>query len=51
MIEDNPGTIERLVQEGVEVITGNAAAPDMLPAANVGAARVLTHFTITSGKS
>lgn len=41
VIEDNPGTIERLVQEGVEVITGNAAAPDMLQAANVGAARGL----------
>jgi CPA2 family monovalent cation:H+ antiporter-2 len=41
VIEDNPGTIERLVHEGVEVITGNAAAPDMLQAANVGAARGL----------
>jgi len=41
VIEDNPGTIERLKQEGVEVITGNAAAPDMLQAANVGAARGL----------
>jgi CPA2 family monovalent cation:H+ antiporter-2 len=41
VIDDNPGTIERLVHEGVEVITGNAAAPDMLQAANVGAARGL----------
>jgi CPA2 family monovalent cation:H+ antiporter-2 len=41
VIEDNPGIIERLKQEGVEVITGNAAAPDMLQAANVGAARGL----------
>ena len=41
VIEDNPGAIERLVQDGVEVITGNAAAPDMLQAANVGAARGL----------
>jgi CPA2 family monovalent cation:H+ antiporter-2 len=41
VIEDNPGAIERLVQEGVEVIRGNAAAPDMLQAANVGAARGL----------
>src|SRR6185437_1178622 len=37
VIEDNPGAIEQLVQEGVEVIRGNAAAPDMLQAANVGA--------------
>ncbi|MGN6117723.1 MAG: YbaL family putative K(+) efflux transporter [Nitrobacter sp.] len=41
VIEDNPGAIEQLVQEGVEVISGNAAAPDMLQAANVGAARGL----------
>jgi CPA2 family monovalent cation:H+ antiporter-2 len=41
VIEDNPGIVERLKQEGVEVITGNAAAPDMLQAANVGAARGL----------
>ncbi len=41
VIEDNPGIIERLKQEGVEVITGNAAAPDMLQAANVSAARGL----------
>ncbi|MEO6947757.1 MAG: YbaL family putative K(+) efflux transporter [Nitrobacter sp.] len=41
VIEDNPGIIERLKQEGVDVITGNAAAPDMLQAANVGAARGL----------
>jgi len=41
VIEDNPGAIEQLVQEGVEVIRGNAAAPDMLQAANVGAARGL----------
>ena len=41
VIEDNPGTVERLIQDGVEVITGNAAAPDLLQAANVGAARGL----------
>jgi len=41
VIEDNPGAIERLREEGTEVITGNAAAPDMLQAANVGAARGL----------
>lgn len=41
VIEDTPGAVERLRQEGVEVITGNAAAPDMLQAANVGAARGL----------
>ena len=41
VIEDSPGSIEKLRQEGVEVITGNAAAPNMLQAANVGAARGL----------
>ncbi len=41
VIEDSPGSIEKLRQEGIEVITGNAAAPDMLQAANVGAARGL----------
>ena len=41
VIEDNPGSIERLREEGVEVITGNAAAPDMLQAANIEAARGL----------
>jgi CPA2 family monovalent cation:H+ antiporter-2 len=41
VIEDNPGSIERLREEGIEVITGNAAAPDMLQAANVGNARGL----------
>lgn len=41
VIEDTPGAVERLRQEGVEVITGNAAAPDMLQAANVGGARGL----------
>ncbi|HEX7881718.1 MAG TPA: YbaL family putative K(+) efflux transporter [Afipia sp.] len=41
VIEDSPGSIEKLRQEGIEVITGNAAAPDMLQAANIGAARGL----------
>jgi CPA2 family monovalent cation:H+ antiporter-2 len=41
VIEDNPGAIERLKQEGIEVITGNAAAPGLLPAANLAAARGL----------
>lgn len=41
VIEDNPGIIERLREQGVEIISGNAAAPDMLQAANVGAARGL----------
>ena len=41
VIEDNPGSIEKLKQDGVEVITGNAAAPDMLQAANITAARGL----------
>ena len=41
VIEDNPGTIERLRQESVDVITGNAAAQGMLQAANLAAARGL----------
>lgn len=41
VIEDTPGVVERLQKEGVEVITGNAAAPDMLQAANVMGARGL----------
>jgi len=41
VIEDNPGAIERLQQEGIEVISGNAAAPGMLQAANLEAARGL----------
>jgi CPA2 family monovalent cation:H+ antiporter-2 len=41
VIEDNPGSIEKLKQEGVEVITGNAAAAGMLRAANLVAARGL----------
>lgn len=41
VIEDNPGAIERLRQEGIEVISGNAAAPGMLQAANLGVAHGL----------
>lgn len=41
VIEDMPGAIEQLKKDGVEVITGNAAAPDMLQAANIAAARGL----------
>lgn len=41
VIEDTPGVVERLQKDGIEVITGNAAAPDMLQAANVMAARGL----------
>jgi CPA2 family monovalent cation:H+ antiporter-2 len=41
VIEDTPGVVERLQKEGVEVVTGNAAAPDMLQAANVMGARGL----------
>jgi CPA2 family monovalent cation:H+ antiporter-2 len=41
VIEDNPGAIERLRQEGVEVISGNAAAPGMLQAANLDVAHGL----------
>jgi CPA2 family monovalent cation:H+ antiporter-2 len=41
VIEDNPGAIERLRQEGIEVISGNAAAPGMLQAANLDVAHGL----------
>jgi len=41
VIEDNPGAIERLRQEGIEVISGNAAAPGMLRAANLDVAHGL----------
>ncbi len=41
VIEDNPGIIERLTAQGVDFLNGNAAAPDMLQAANVTAARGL----------
>jgi CPA2 family monovalent cation:H+ antiporter-2 len=39
VIEDNPGNIEKLQREGADFITGNAAAPGILTAANVVAAR------------
>ncbi|UGV25980.1 Kef family K(+) transporter [Rhodopseudomonas boonkerdii] len=41
VIEDTPGVVERLRESHVDVITGNAAAPDMLQAANIGHARGL----------
>jgi len=41
VIEDAVGPVERLRDNGIEVITGNAAAPDMLQAANIGRARGL----------
>jgi len=41
VIEDSPGIIEQLGQQGVDFINGNAAAPDVLQAANLGAARGL----------
>ncbi|CAN5129218.1 YbaL family putative K(+) efflux transporter [soil metagenome] len=41
VIEDTPGAVERLKKEGIEVITGNAAASGMLQAANLAAARGL----------
>ncbi len=38
VIEDTPGVVERLRENHVDVITGNAAAPDMLQAANIAQA-------------
>jgi len=41
VIEDNQGLVEQLHKDGIEVILGNAAAPDMLQAANIVGARGL----------
>jgi CPA2 family monovalent cation:H+ antiporter-2 len=41
VIEDSAGMVEQLHKEGVEVMLGNAAAPDMLRAANIAGARGL----------
>ncbi|MCO5129530.1 MAG: Kef family K(+) transporter [Xanthobacteraceae bacterium] len=41
VIEDNPGIVERLREQGIDSLSGNAAAPDMLQAANVTSARGL----------
>ena len=41
VIEDDPGCLERLTEAGIEKITGNAAAPGMLVAANLEGARGL----------
>ncbi|WP_295850293.1 YbaL family putative K(+) efflux transporter [Tardiphaga sp.] len=41
VIEDDQGLVEALHKEGIEVILGNAAAPDMLEAANITGARGL----------
>ena len=41
VIEDDPQIAERLQKEGVEAMTGNANAPDMIDAANIKGARAL----------
>jgi CPA2 family monovalent cation:H+ antiporter-2 len=41
VIENDPERVERLQQEGVTAFSGNAAAPDMLEAAEIGQARGL----------
>jgi CPA2 family monovalent cation:H+ antiporter-2 len=41
VIEDDVQIVERLQKQGVEVLSGNANAPDMLEAANVQRARAL----------
>jgi len=40
-IENDPGALEKLREDGIESIAGNAAAPEILPAVNIGAARAL----------
>ncbi len=41
VIEDNPHVVESLQKEGVEAMTGNANAPEMIEAANIKHARAL----------
>jgi CPA2 family monovalent cation:H+ antiporter-2 len=41
VIEDDPGLVERARKDGYEAVSGNAAAPDMMEAANVAGARGL----------
>jgi CPA2 family monovalent cation:H+ antiporter-2 len=41
VIEDNDDSVQELKDQGVEAFSGNAAAPDVLTAANLGAARCL----------
>lgn len=41
VIEDNPHLVEALQKEGVEAMTGNANAPEMIDAANIKHARAL----------
>ena len=41
VIEDNDDQVEALKQQGIEALSGNAADPEVLAAANLGAARCL----------
>jgi monovalent cation:H+ antiporter-2, CPA2 family len=41
VIEDNDDVVHALKEQGIEAFSGNAAAPDVLTAANLGAARCL----------
>jgi monovalent cation:H+ antiporter-2, CPA2 family len=41
VIEDNTDTVQALNQQGIEAISGNAADPELLPAANLKSARFL----------
>jgi CPA2 family monovalent cation:H+ antiporter-2 len=41
VIEDNTDTVQDLNRQGIEAISGNAADPELLPAANLKAARFL----------
>jgi CPA2 family monovalent cation:H+ antiporter-2 len=41
IIEDNAGDVASLKEEGVEAVSGNAADPELLHAANLGEARCL----------
>jgi len=41
VIEDNPDDVAQLKEQGVEAVSGNAADPEVLQAANLGVARCL----------
>jgi CPA2 family monovalent cation:H+ antiporter-2 len=41
VIEDDPDAVDAINQSGIEAISGNAASPELIAAANLGAARCL----------
>ncbi len=41
VIEDDPDAVDAINESGIEAISGNAASPELIAAANLGAARCL----------